>query len=149
MQPCKDEETFTQNPRPLSNNNVLTCDTRREVGIDTSPREQRWDASYQGCQWKTSVFPKLRGMSGCYWSICITPESLLGRFGKDKPAVRGTGFGGWAGAQRNPQWSRSNCLDLEVQSSWQEGQFKQQEPELRLSSIQMKTRDCSKWFSRK
>lgn len=63
------------------------CNTRKEDRINTSPREQRWDASYQGLQWKTSVFWRPRRMSGCYWSIPITPETLLVRSGKDKPAV--------------------------------------------------------------
>jgi len=45
-------------------------------------------ASYWGLQWKMSVSPKLwEGSSGYYWNILITPESLPGRFVKDKPAV--------------------------------------------------------------
>lgn len=142
--------TFTENHLPCE----ITCTKGRHRKREREKHQpQRAEVGCQlpGTSVEDASPSKMEGRDclDVIWSTPITPESLPGRFGKDKPAVWGTGFQGWAGAQPDPQGSSLSWLNLEVQSSWQEGQFKQQEPELRLSSIQMKTRDCSKWFSTK
>lgn len=85
---------------------------------------------------------------GVTWSAPIMLDSLPRRSGRDRDIMLETGFRSWAEAQSHPQWNSLSWLNLEVQSSWQ-GDSSSKRSLNSDSSIQMKTRVCSKSFSSK
>lgn len=120
---------------------ICTSAGHWKVGRAEHQRQRAWDASEQGLGWKMSVHPKPRE------EIVWVYSHHTRRVGKDKPSVQGI-----FGLSRGLTWSRVKTFELTQLGNAPQlarGQLRQQEPELRLSSTQMKTRVCTKWFWRK